>query len=293
MSNVPTAVTNTFTASTKAKSAEVNTNFTDVKNWHSTFTYDLKNGTTYLQTSAKSADYTVLDTDGFRTILMTTGASNRTVTLPTAADNTGRIISIKKVDSGAGTCIVDGEGAETIDGSATYTLFNEEEAVTLHCDGTTWHRTSTYGQNPQSMTDAEATRVGVKPYSSGTTYNGGIAPTITNDNGRTGASVVGSKLMPYQLQDGTWRLKGNVKLVFNAVSTSTESWSINGVTFWSSNANHQAISAAFGAATVDLAQAYAEQNTDNLVFQLTAGVTITGHAFSFDVTLESKPTWAY
>ena len=88
--------------------------------------------------TAKSADYTVLDTDRIRTVLMTTGAADKTVTLPTAADNTNRIISIKKVDSGAGNCIVDGEGSETIDALTTRTLYGQNSAITLMCNGTSW-----------------------------------------------------------------------------------------------------------------------------------------------------------
>lgn len=90
-------------------------------------------------TSAKSADYTVTDTDGITTVLMTTGATDRTVTLPTAADNSGRKLVIKKVDSGTGVVTVDGEGAETIDGAASVCLQSQYDSVTLICDGTGWH----------------------------------------------------------------------------------------------------------------------------------------------------------
>lgn len=137
--NVPSTATNSFSPNTKARSADVNTNFSENVNWHSSFSYDAKHGTVFLQTSAKSADYTVLDTDGIHTILMTTGASNRTVTLPTAADNNGRILVVKKVDSGVGTCIIDGEGAETVDGSTTITLTDINEFATLQCNGTAWY----------------------------------------------------------------------------------------------------------------------------------------------------------
>lgn len=92
-----------------------------------------------VDTSAKSADYTVTDIDMIRTVLMTTSSTNRTVTLPTAADNTGRIITIKKVDSGTGTVIIDGEGSETIDGATTLTLYTQYDVATLQCDGSNWH----------------------------------------------------------------------------------------------------------------------------------------------------------
>ncbi len=89
-------------------------------------------------TTAKSADYTVTDTDRIRTVMMTTGGSNRTVTLPTAADNAARIITVIKADAGAGNCVIDGEGSETIDGAAALTLRNQYGGATLQCDGTAW-----------------------------------------------------------------------------------------------------------------------------------------------------------
>jgi len=92
-----------------------------------------------MATSAKSADYTITDIDKVRTILMTTGSStDKTVTLPTAADNTNRIITIKKVDSGTNDCIVDGEGAETIDGSTTVNLTKQYNSITVQSNGTGW-----------------------------------------------------------------------------------------------------------------------------------------------------------
>jgi hypothetical protein len=86
-----------------------------------------------------SGDYTVLDDDGFASILVTTGASDRTITLPTVADNTDRKIVVKKVDSGAGSVIIDGEGAETIDGSATKTMILQYDSTAVVSDGIVWH----------------------------------------------------------------------------------------------------------------------------------------------------------
>lgn len=92
-------------------------------------------GTLY---SEKSADYTILDNDNIRTVGMTTGSTNRTVTLPTVADNTSRIITVKKVDSGTGTVTIDGEGSETIDGALTVVLTPQFDSVTVQSSGTDW-----------------------------------------------------------------------------------------------------------------------------------------------------------
>lgn len=88
-----------------------------------------------------NAAYTVLDNDAYDVIYSsTTLTAARTVTLPTAADNTGRTLTIKKADSSVAYKItVDGEGAETIDGQTTFDLVMPYDFVTLICNGTGWN----------------------------------------------------------------------------------------------------------------------------------------------------------
>ncbi len=85
-----------------------------------------------------SADYTILDTDGYRRYLVTTGASDITVTLPTLLNNQDRIIEIVKVDSGAGTVIVDGKGSETINGELTYIISFQYSDMPVHAGPNEW-----------------------------------------------------------------------------------------------------------------------------------------------------------
>lgn len=84
---------------------------------------------------AQSASFTVDQTFTW----VTTGATTRTATLPTAASIAGRQYTIKKVDSGAGLVVVDANGAQTIDGALTYTLYAQYDSVTIVSDGTNWH----------------------------------------------------------------------------------------------------------------------------------------------------------
>lgn len=63
---------------------------------------------------------------------------NTTITLPTVAANTGRIIVIQKFDGNATTLTIDGEGAERINSSSTKTLTNIYTTYTLQSDGTRW-----------------------------------------------------------------------------------------------------------------------------------------------------------
>ncbi len=97
-------------------------------------------------TTKTNTDYTVLDNDGYGTILFSTGSSNRTCTLPTAADNVGRELKLLKSDAGAGYLIIDGEGAETINGVATITAELQFCGLHIKCDGVGWFVVGTLGE---------------------------------------------------------------------------------------------------------------------------------------------------
>lgn len=56
-----------------------------------------------------------------------------------AATNPDRKIIVKKTDASANVATITPDGAETIDGAATYPLAAQYDAVTLLTDGSTWH----------------------------------------------------------------------------------------------------------------------------------------------------------
>jgi hypothetical protein len=86
-----------------------------------------------------SANYTILDSDKYDTILVDTGGSDRTITLPTLADNLGRRITIKKTDSSQiGRVLIDGEGAETIEGYSTVLAPLPYDYVTVQGGASEW-----------------------------------------------------------------------------------------------------------------------------------------------------------
>lgn len=89
-----------------------------------------------LPVSAVTTDYTALQSD--YTIKVNATGGNRTITLPPAASNTGRIYIIKKTDASANTVIIDGNGSETIDGAATKVLSAQNEVVTIQSDSANW-----------------------------------------------------------------------------------------------------------------------------------------------------------
>lgn len=89
--------------------------------------------------------YTAGTTDGFETFLVTTGATNRTFALPAAASNTGRIMLIRKVDSGVGKLTIDPNSTELINGLSTFDMHVIGDFVNIACDGTGWYVTASRG----------------------------------------------------------------------------------------------------------------------------------------------------
>ncbi len=77
-------------------------------------------------------------TTGDNMILCNAGNVNRTLTLPTAASAPGFEVTVKKINTTAGNCIIDGSGAELIDGAATLTISDSYDAYTVMSDGTSW-----------------------------------------------------------------------------------------------------------------------------------------------------------
>ncbi len=84
--------------------------------------------------------YTALETD--HVLLITTGASDYTINLPTAVGISGKPYKIKKVDSGVGKVIIDASGTETIDGALTLNLITQHDFADLVSDGANWVKVS-------------------------------------------------------------------------------------------------------------------------------------------------------
>ncbi len=99
-------------------------------------TVDINGGIALSIQTITDANHTALITD--HTILMSTGATGRTVTLPTVATSNGLVLNIKKIDVGVGSVTVDGNGAETIDDATTQVLSSQFDSITIQCDGTEW-----------------------------------------------------------------------------------------------------------------------------------------------------------
>jgi hypothetical protein len=86
--------------------------------------------------STKTANYSVVVTDDFLAIDATSGTI--TITLPSAVNNTGQIFTIKKVDISANIVTVATTASQTIDGSSTYSLNTQYQAISVISNGSNW-----------------------------------------------------------------------------------------------------------------------------------------------------------
>jgi hypothetical protein len=88
--------------------------------------------------STKSASYTILDNDGISLILVDDTSSDRTITLPTLADNQGRIIRVMDISTDSGKVTLDGEGAETINGETDKSTYTKNDYIEVQAASTEW-----------------------------------------------------------------------------------------------------------------------------------------------------------
>ena len=86
--------------------------------------------------ATKTANYTLLTSD--KTILADATSGVLTMTLPTAVGFTGKIFTVKRINSGVNTVGIATTSSQTIDGSTTYTLSLQYSALTVQSDGANW-----------------------------------------------------------------------------------------------------------------------------------------------------------
>jgi len=140
-----------------------------------------------------------------------------------------------------------------------------------------------------SLDNATATQLGLKQYLHGTTYNGGNAPTVTCST--PGFVVLRATFLPYQIQDGSWRLRFNIYGTGTNANISSTSITTAGVVY---KTGTQVVSSVLLGATYNPSYSYAAGTTSNIQIGTAAVSNNIGEiGVSGDVELESKPTWAY
>lgn len=139
-----------------------------------------------------------------------------------------------------------------------------------------------------SLSDAQATILGLKQYLHGTTYNGGNAPTVTTD--KSGTSVDRGIFIPYQCQDGTWRVRFNINVSWTSATLTGAVITINGITTISVT---QQISGSYKNATSIVPRPIFNASASTIALDSSSAGGVTGAYLSGDVELNAKPTWAY
>lgn len=82
---------------------------------------------------------TFTTTAAMHTILLNATGGAFTANLITASNLTGRRYILKKIDASANAITVDPNGAQTIDGAATFSLTTQYQTVRIQSDGSNWH----------------------------------------------------------------------------------------------------------------------------------------------------------
>lgn len=85
--------------------------------------------------TTQTGNYTVADDID---IVLVNNTVAVTITLPAAATNSGRIITIKKIIDNTFKVTIDGNASETIDGEETIE-YDDLSAIKMISDGSNWH----------------------------------------------------------------------------------------------------------------------------------------------------------
>jgi hypothetical protein len=95
-------------------------------------------GSIVFNRTTTATSYSVLTTDYI--IAVTSTASARTITLPTAVNATGRKYVIKDESGGAATnnITINTTSSQTIDGASTKTISSNYGSATVYSDGSNW-----------------------------------------------------------------------------------------------------------------------------------------------------------
>jgi hypothetical protein len=149
-------------------------------------------------------------------------------------------------------------------------------------------------QFPPQMSNEDATQLGYKVYladksggANDIAYNGGNKATISTSTGSM-SQVYLAYLIPYQVQDKSWRLKFNVTVELSSASRDYGRVSIAGVSYVS--ANIQAISVW---CDPGICAGYSGLSTTLMLTCGHATATTTRYMFTGDIAIDGKPNWAY
>ena len=143
-----------------------------------------------------------------------------------------------------------------------------------------------------NLDDATATRLGLKQYLHGTTYNGGNAPTLTLFSGGGSLNSVSySSFRPYQCQDGSWRMNFSFNVILDVQTRTGASIAVAGVTTIATGDQPVNGGSLNAGASLTLSP-YFVLSSSRIACQHSS-VSTNVYGFAGDIALVSKPSWAY
>lgn len=221
-------------------------------------------------------------TSGSSTVTLTSASNRRQLLAPTA----DHLVTLPT------TGILRGECFEFINFVGTFRVRIESSDGDDKCDlynGSV--RLIALQDTPTDKTHWDYIDYPIRQYVVGTAAINGT-PGITCPN--TNFAITRGVLVPYRTNDNGWRLKGNI--VFTQDATGTDPvLTFNGVTFKNVTNYNQASMQVTGTSTTDGSEnrnaALTTYNASTMTLTVTTASTTNG-SVSFDVELDSKPTWA-
>jgi hypothetical protein len=175
----------------------------------------------------KLANYTVVESDYGRLILVDASASDVTITLPPLATGAnGYWVSIKKIDETANKVIVAANGAELIDGNNTYEMDAQGDSVSVRFGDTEVNVESSHNAGGQSAASAKNLLINgnFNVWQRGAAFNiTGASSIYTADRWRVVLPAAGANaaVSRQQFTAGQTEVPGNPQYFYKANITST------------------------------------------------------------------------
>ena len=154
--------------------------------------------------------------DAHKVVSVDASGGARTITLPTAVGVKGKVYAIKKIDATGNAITVDGNAAETIDGSATISIPLQWSSIIIQSDGANWLKVGNKTDNEVRDAVEAATDSNTFKDADHTKLNG-IESGATPD--QTGAEIKAA----YEVESNAFTDTKNTKL-----ATITESADVTG-----------------------------------------------------------------
>jgi hypothetical protein len=180
----------------------------------------------------------------------------------------------------------------TVSTSASYGAAGVDYTAISNNASFKWRVRKTSAGAAVSFGTVSSTRLGLKQYVHGTTYNGGNAPTVTlTGGGGTLTTLIRGVFVPYQLQDGSWRLKFSFRAIVSSATRTDATFTVNGVISKNVANWYQTFFGTTESTTIVLTS-YTTPNAATFgIFHSSATTSL--YNCCGDIELESKPTWAY